>query len=444
MAQSTFFGYNFRMKYYHLIGIGGCGMAAIAELLHARGCQVAGSDAVMTKLTESLVEKGINVFAGHHAANVPEGATVVVSSAIAQDNPELLAAQQKGLPIVHRAQMLGEIMHEKRSVVILGSHGKTTTASLLTSILLAAKVGPSYAIGATLAEPDCNAALGDGEFFIAEGDESDASFKYLPAEVAVITNIDNDHLATYDHDIQQLKKAYIDWINAAGVKLLVLNKDDEFCSDISSYVKSEVVWFAKNDLRGVNYEGLASYFSYQGGAYELSLPGLHNIENAMAAILVAQYIGLDVNNIQKGLKEFKGVSRRCQVHGRVIEDYGHHPVEVKASIHSILNAYPDKKVWVVFQPHRFTRTRDCWDQFIDALKLVPNLMIMDIYPASENPIDGVSSKLLCEAMGRPDAYFSAESLKERIAAFDDDDVLLLQGAGDVGLLRQQRDLSLLT
>lgn len=409
-------------------------MAAVAELLNDLGHKVSGSDAVMTKLTRSLKNKGIAVFKGHDAAHVPDDATVVISSAISPENPERVQAQKMGLPILHRAQMLGQIMQAKRSVVILGSHGKTTTASLIASTLLSAGAKPSYAIGATLAATDRNAAIDSGDIFIVEGDESDASFQYLPAELVVITNIDDDHLATYDHDVQKLKAAYIDWINTQQVTCVVLNRDDAICSDISNYVKCQVLWFSRNDLSEVGFSGLRTSFVYQGQQLQLNLPGWHNLENAMATILVAQYFGLAQEAIATGLEAFKGVSRRCEIHGRVIEDYGHHPVEVKASIESILQAYPNEKVWVVFQPHRYTRTRDCWDQFVQVLKQVPNLILMDIYPASEKPIEGISSKALFEAIGH--GYYLTDDELEAFmdANIESSDIILLQGAGDISNL----------
>lgn len=442
-------------KSIHLIGIGGCGMAGLAEMLHQAGHDVSGSDIASTPVTERLSALGVTVYQGHSTAWVEGKDLIVISSAIDPQNPEVQQAQLNQTPVLHRAQMLAELINPHQSVVCVGSHGKTTTTSLLTAILLTAGLKPGFAIGATLAETNCNASLGAENLFVAEGDESDGSFQHFKPKVVILTNIDGDHLVNYQNSLEELKTTYVKWLNTLDKETLVIaNQDDAHVADVLAQIPQSIRRYSLNEdsdyhVISCGVHGLQTQFSVKTPTDEadvsLNLPGQHNVSNAMAAITTARELGVAWSAIQQGLREFSGVSRRCQVHGDIdlngkkitlIEDYGHHPVEVKATLEAISDAYPERRVVLAYQPHRYTRTQEQFDEFVTELSKADALVLCEIYAASEQPIEGVTSKALLEKIKPQNekAYYAADldgchrALKTVVR---EGDVLILQGAGSI-------------
>ena len=448
-----------KVKRVHFVGIGGAGMSGIAEVLATQGYQVSGSDLSGSAVTRRLQGLGIAVATGHAAANVAGADAVVVSTAVAADNPEVVAARAAGIPVVPRALMLAELMRLKQGIAIAGTHGKTTTTSLIASVLGEGGLDPTFVIGGRLLSADANARLGTGEFLVAEADESDASFLYLQPVLAVITNIDADHMETYDHDFGKLKRAFVDFAQRLPFYgVVVVCSDDANVREIMPAITKSIVTYGLDDgaaLRAVdvaNAEGRMRFVARAAGSrdlpVELNLAGLHNVRNALAAIAVGREVGVDDAAIATALREFRGVGRRFQRYGEVrlpaggsctlIDDYGHHPVEMAATIAAARGSFPGRRLVLAFQPHRYTRTRDLFEDFVRVLSTVDALVLADVYPAGEPPIVAADGRALARALrvtGRIEPVF-VESVAELPAAVRtlarDGDVVVTMGAGSIG------------
>ena len=448
-----------KVKRVHFVGIGGAGMSGIAEVLATQGYQVSGSDLAGSAVTRRLQGLGIAVATGHAAANVAGADAVVVSTAVAADNPEVVAARAAGIPVVPRALMLAELMRLKQGIAIAGTHGKTTTTSLIASVLGEGGLDPTFVIGGRLLSADANARLGSGEFLVAEADESDASFLYLQPVLAVITNIDADHMETYGHDFGKLKRAFVDFAQRLPFYgVVVVCGDDANVREIMPAITKSIVTYGLDDgaaLRAVdvaNAEGRMRFVARAAGSrdlpVELNLAGLHNVRNALAAIAVGREVGVDDAAIATALREFRGVGRRFQRYGEVrlpaggsctlIDDYGHHPVEMAATIAAARGSFPGRRLVLAFQPHRYTRTRDLFEDFVRVLSTVDALVLADVYPAGEPPIVAADGRALARALrvtGRVEPVF-VESVAELPAAVRtlarDGDVVVTMGAGSIG------------
>lgn len=443
----------YRKKYHiHFVGIGGIGMSGIAELLLNLGYKVSGSDTASTDITERLKRPGGLLYKGHHESNIEGADVVVVSSAVSPDNPEVVAATQASIPVIPRAEMLAELMRLKYSIAVAGAHGKTTTTSIIASVLAKGGLDPTVVIGGKLKSIDSNALLGQGNYIVAEADESDGSFlKYSPA-IAVVTNIDKEHLDFYK-DIDAIKDVFLSFIDRMPFYgLAVLCLDNEFIQDIIPKIKkrfttygmsSQAVFQAKN----VSIEGLIARFKvcYHGkalGKIALNLPGIHNVYNSLASIAVGMELDIPFDIIKDALETLQGVQRRLEIKGEakgitVIDDYGHHPTEIRTTLQAVKDCWPERRVIVVFQPHRYSRTKALFDDFARAFYQSDHLVILPIYPAGEKEIEGVNSRFLCEeisAHGHKEVTYMNDMesavtyLKEKL---DENDILLTLGAGDV-------------
>jgi UDP-N-acetylmuramate--alanine ligase len=450
-----------KVKRIHFVGIGGAGMSGIAEVLANQGYEVSGSDLVESATTRRLVAMGVRVALGHQAGNVADADAVVVSTAVAADNPEVLAARERRVPVVPRAQMLAELMRIKHGVAIAGTHGKTTTTSLVASCLAEGGLDPTFVIGGRLVSAGANARLGQGEFLVAEADESDASFLFLSPVVSVVTNIDQDHIETYGHDFGRLKQAFVDFLHRLpfyGVGVLCL--DDPNVREILPRVAKQVVTYGLDPEANIRAEDVVA----EGGQMRftcvrrngstsrleitLNLPGMHNVQNALAAIAVATEVGVADAAIVKALAEFKGVGRRFQRYGEIscptggqftlIDDYGHHPVEMAATLAAARGAFPGRRILLAFQPHRYTRTRDCFEDFVKVLSGVDGLLLAEVYAAGEPPIVAADGRTLARAIrvaGKVEPVFVEDiaGMPEAIlAAARDGDVVMTMGAGSIG------------
>ena len=453
-----------KVKHVHFVGIGGAGMSGIAEVLANQHYRVSGSDLAENAATRRLRVLGIDVAIGHRAANAEGADAVVVSTAVAPDNPEVIAARERGVPIVPRALMLAELMRLKQGIAVAGTHGKTTTTSLIASVLAEGGLDPTFVIGGRLLSADANARLGTGDFLVAEADESDASFLYLSPVIAVVTNIDADHLETYGQDFGKLKRAFVDFVQRLpfyGVAVLCLDDPNvraivpEIAKPIVSYGLSEDVALRAVDLTnaGGRMRFVAQGRSGDPLAVELALPGVHNVRNALAAIAVGREVGVDDAAIARALAEFKGVGRRFQRHGDIaipgdgsytlIDDYGHHPAEMAATITAARESFPGRRIVLAFQPHRYTRTRDLFEDFVRVLSTVDALVLADVYPAGESPIVAADGRALARAIrvtGRVEPLF-VESVAEVAQALRgivrDGDVVVTMGAGSIGTVATQ-------
>lgn len=443
-----------RIRRIHFVGIGGAGMCGIAEVLLNQGYEISGSDMKAGKTTERLQQFGAQVFIGHRSENIDGADVLVVSTAIDPSNPEVAAAQAKRLPIVRRAEMLAELMRYRHGIAVAGTHGKTTTTSLVASILGEAGLDPTYVIGGLLNSAGTNAKLGASRFFVAEADESDASFLHLQPMVSIVTNIDADHMDTYGGDFEVLKKTFIEFLhNLPFYGLAVVCGDDPVIHELLPQIARPTVTYGfaeHNDVRATDVvqSGLQTIFTAhrQNAAalrITLNLPGMHNVLNALAAIAVATDEGAHDDAIVKALSEFQGVGRRFQRLAQVadvqlVDDYGHHPREVAATIAAARQAYPDRRLVMLFQPHRYTRTRDCFEDFVQVLSSVDSLLLLDVYSAGEKPIAGADGRSLARSIrsrGQLDPIFveSAESLSSLLPdVLKAGDLLLTQGAGTVG------------
>lgn len=448
-----------RINHLHLIGIGGSGMAGIAEVLVNQGFKVTGSDIKLSPAIQHLMSLGAKVSIGHDAQNVGNADAVVVSTAIEAQNPELLAAKEARIPIVPRAEMLAELMRFRHGIAIAGTHGKTTTTSLIASILAEGGLDPTFVIGGRLNSAGTNARMGASRYFVAEADESDASFLYLKPMMSVVTNIDMDHMGTYAGDFEKLKHTFVRFIHHLPFYgLAVLCIDDPVICEVLGSISRPVKTYGlteKADLYASNiqYCGLQTKFEVIRKSREkalsvtLNLPGRHNVLNALAAIAIATEIGVTDEAIQKALESFQGVGRRFQIYGEyqvaqgkvtLVDDYGHHPREVAATIAAARQAFPGRRIVMAYQPHRYTRTHDLFEDFTQVLSDVDVLLMLDVYPAGEPAIQGADSRSLCRSIrqrGKVDPIFvgSPNHLIDNLASvLKDNDVLLVQGAGDIG------------
>lgn len=447
------------VKHIHFVGIGGAGMSGIAEVLVNLGYQVSGSDLARNAVTEHLEALGARVSIGHDAANIEGANAVVVSTAVRSDNPEVLAARRLRVPIVPRAVMLAELMRLKQGIAIAGTHGKTTTTSLVASVLAAGGLDPTFVIGGRLTSAGANARLGTGDFIVAEADESDASFLNLYPVIEVITNIDADHMDTYGHDFARLKQAFIEFTQRLpfyGSAVVCI--DDANVRQIVPLISKPVVRYgfaADAQVRAENVEARDGrmHFTVRREGREplpvvLNLPGLHNVQNALAAIAIATDLDVADAAIQQALAEFNGVGRRFQRYGEIaaagggaytlIDDYGHHPVEMAATIAAARGAFPGRRLVLAFQPHRYTRTRDCFDDFVNVLSTVDALVLTEVYAAGEAPISTANGDALSRALraaGKVEPVFVAtvDEVPDALAKLArDGDVVITMGAGSIG------------
>ena len=444
----------------HFIGIGGVGMSGIAEVLHNLGYQVSGSDRARSATTDRLVNLGITVHEGHAAANLGDADVVVISSAIKPDNAELLAAGERRIPVVPRAEMLGELMRFRRGIAIAGTHGKTTTTSLTASVLAEAGYDPTFVIGGQLNSAGANARLGTGEYLVAEADESDRSFLMLSPVLAVVTNIDADHLENYGGDFARVRQAFADFLHRLPFYgVAVLCTDDPEVAALADTVGRSVVRYgitdASADVRALNIQqdGFEMRFDLQLPGLEdplavsLNLPGRHNVLNALAAAAVGWQLGVEAEAIGRALARFEGVGRRFHRRGALaldtgsvllIDDYGHHPSELAAVFEAVRGGWPQRRMVVAFQPHRYSRTRDLLDDFAQVLCEADVLVLTDVYPAGEAPIAGADGRALARAVrarGKVDPVMvdHPRQFSETLPALlRDGDLLLLLGAGDIG------------
>ena len=450
-----------RIRRIHFVGIGGVGMSGIAEVLINLGYAVSGSDLQLSPNAKRLADLGAKVFVGHRAENVQAAEVVVVSSAVDQANPELVAARLHKIPVVSRAEMLAELMRFRYGIAVAGTHGKTTTTSLAASVLAEAGLDPTFVIGGRLNSAGTNAQLGTGDYLVAEADESDASFLHLQPMIAIVTNIDEDHMETYGGDFQRLKDTFLEFLHHLPFYgLAVLCLDDPGVREILPSVNKPVKTYGLSedaDIRAVNIvrQGFSSRFTVlRPGCGEsldvtVNLPGSHNILNALAVIGVATELGVCDENIQRALSGFKGIGRRFQLNGELalrggvvtfVDDYGHHPREVAATLDSARQAFPGRRLVVVFQPHRYTRTRDLFEDFVGVLSKVDLLLLLEVYAAGEAPIAGADGRSLSRAIrlrGQVDPIFvpKGDELGEVLPQLlEPGDVVLTLGAGNIGAL----------
>jgi UDP-N-acetylmuramate--alanine ligase len=454
-----------RIHRIHFVGIGGSGMSGIAEVLLNLGYEVQGSDLKPNAVTERLTKLGARVMIGHRADNVGDADVVVTSSAVSQENPEVATALSRRIPVVPRAEMLGELMRFRYAIAVAGTHGKTTTTSLTSSILAEGGEDPTFVIGGLLKSAGTNARLGAGKYLVAEADESDASFLHLNPMIAIVTNIDNDHLGTHDGDFDRLKHSFVEFLhNLPFYGLAVLCVDDAHIRSILSKVNRPVVGYgfsAGADLRAENLrrDGLRTHFDVVRRADGLrfamtvNLPGLHNVLNSLAAIAVALEIGIPHEAIQRALASFQGIDRRLTHVGdiqlpsadakgdgaaiTIVDDYGHHPTEIAATLDAIRQGYPGRRVVLAFQPHRYTRTRDLLDDFATVLSAGDALLVTEVYAAGEAPIAAADGRAICRAIrmrGKVEPVFveKVETLHEALrAVLRSGDVLVTMGAGSI-------------
>ena len=448
-----------RVRKVHFVGIGGVGMSGIAEVMNTIGYEVSGSDLGEGPATEKLKAAGIKVYKGHKAENVSDVDVVVTSSAIPADNPEVMVARSRMTPVVPRAEMLAELMRFSNGIAVAGTHGKTTTTSLIASLLAEGNLDPTYVIGGKLNSSASNAKLGSGQYLVAEADESDASFLYLQPMLAAVTNVDADHLGTYGGDFDRLRNAFVEFLHHLPFYgMAIVCVDDDNARKLLPQITRPVIRYGIEQdadicASNIKTSGLQSTFDvmFPDGdkplKVTLNLPGRHNILNALAAIAVAYELGVDTQAIQTALKNFQGIGRRMQMYGDIktrngtitmVDDYGHHPTEVAATIAAARSSWPGRRLVVVFQPHRYSRTQDLFEDFTSVLADVDVLLISEVYAAGEEHIAGADARSLCAAIrqrGKVNPIFVEdieEVDKELVSVLQDGDVLLTLGAGSVG------------
>ncbi|MFN7087363.1 MAG: UDP-N-acetylmuramate--L-alanine ligase [Burkholderiales bacterium] len=451
-----------KVKQVHFVGIGGAGMSGIAEVMLNLGYRVSGSDLADSAATRRLRELGATVYVGHAPQHIADADAVVISSAVKDDNAEVVAARARRIPVVPRALMLAELMRFKQGIAVAGTHGKTTTTSLVASVLAEGGMDPTFVIGGRLVSAGAHARLGGGEFIVVEADESDASFLYLQPVLAVVTNIDADHMETYGHSLDRLKQAFVDFVQRLPFYgVAVLCADDAHLRAIMPALTKTVVTYglaAGAQIRALDIEARGGRMKFrvvrENGkrlpdlAITLNLPGLHNVQNALAAIAVGMEVGVSDAQIVKALAEFKGVGRRFQQYGELplpgggkftlVDDYGHHPAEMAATIAAARGAFPGRRLVLAFQPHRYTRTRDCFEDFVSVLSTVDALLLTEVYAAGEAPIVAADGRALARAVrvqGKVEPLFveNVTDLPAAIrAAARDGDVVLVMGAGSIG------------
>jgi len=452
-----------RMRRIHLIGIGGSGMSGIAEVLHNLDFSVSGSDLNETKVTQRLKQMGIQVMKGHHSSHVNEADVVVYSSAIKAENEELQAARTARLPVLTRAEMLAELMRFKVGIAVAGTHGKTTTTSLVASILTEGGLDPTFVIGGLLTSAGTNAGLGTSEYLVAEADESDGSFQLLQPVMAVVTNIDEDHMETFDNDLDQLKQSFSTFIHRVpfyGVTVLCV--DDDQVYELAQNTSRHQITYGLSEraqVQAINLKQIKQHMWFDVlidgemalQQVKLNLPGTHNVLNALAAIAIGLELDVEMTAMHKALAEFNGVGRRFNIYAdtrindksfTLIDDYAHHPTELAAAIKACQEGWPEQRLVLVFQPHRYSRTRDLFDDFADVLNGVDKLLITEVYPAGESVISGATANDLCRSIrnrGKLDPVFvhDIQAVPAAIAhVVEDDDVVLMLGAGNIGALIQ--------
>jgi UDP-N-acetylmuramate--alanine ligase len=453
-----------RIETIHFVGIGGSGMGGIAEVLLNLGYRVQGSDLKHSPITERLAALGATIHIGHKAANADRADVVVVSSAVAAENPEVQAALARRIPVVPRAEMLGELMRFRESIAVAGTHGKTTTTSLIASVLAEGGEDPTFVIGGRLKSAGTNARLGAGRYLVAEADESDASFMHLQPVIAVVTNIDNDHLGTHGGDFAKLERSFFEFLhNLPFYGLAVLCGDDEHLQQMLARMARPFLTYGLRegvDVRAIELERSRAgtrFLVTRSGHQQplpvmLNLPGTHNVRNALAAIAVATELGVEDQAICRALESFQGIDRRMQYVGEarvaggtvsIVDDYGHHPTEIAATLEALHQAWPGRRLVLVFQPHRYTRTRDLLDDFANVLSSVDVLFVTEVYAAGEMPIEGADGRAICRAVrsrGKAEPVF-VEKLSNIAAALKAvlraDDVIVTMGAGHIGATAQE-------
>jgi len=452
------------IRHIHFVGIGGSGMSGIAEVLLNLGYKISGSDLADSATLRRLAGLGITTFVGHDAAHIGGADAVVTSTAVNAENPEVVAAREKRIPVVPRALMLAELMRLKQGIAIAGTHGKTTTTSLVASVLAAAGLDPTFVIGGRLNSAGANAQLGSGDYIVVEADESDASFLNLLPIMAVVTNIDADHMETYGHDFAKLKKAFVDFLHRMpfyGVAILCT--DDPAVRQIVTEVSCPVTSYGFDEgaqVRAVNVRAVGAQMHFTAQRRNgvtlpdldivLNLPGEHNVRNALSVIAVAVELNIPDEAVQRGLADFKGVGRRFQRYGEVaaqgeaagsftlIDDYGHHPVEMAATIAAARGAFPDRRLVLAFQPHRFTRTRDCFEDFVKVIGQADAVLLGEVYAAGEAPIVAADGRSLARALrvaGKVEPVFVDDIAAMPQAILDNaraGDVVICMGAGSIG------------
>ncbi len=450
-----------RIKRIHFVGIGGVGMCGIAEVLCNQGYKISGSDIKSSTTTERLQTLGCIIHIGHQAENVALVDVVVTSTAVDETNPEIIAARTQQTPIVRRAEMLAELMRYRHGVAVAGTHGKTTTTSLLASVFAQGNLDPTFVIGGRLNSAGTNARLGASRYLIAEADESDASFLHLQPMVAIVTNIDADHMDTYGGDFNVLKQTFVDFLhNLPFYGLAVLCTDDPVVAEVRGRINRPVLTYGLNeeaDYRAVNISqtGMQTHFRvirpehHENLDVTVNMPGVHNVQNALASIAVATDEGIDDRSITTALEAFSGVGRRFQVlcdlpvvggTAMLVDDYGHHPREIQATIQAVRDGWPDRRIVMINQPHRYTRTRDLYEDYVQVLSDVDALLLLEVYAAGEEPIASADSRSLCRSIrqrGQLEPVFVdnvaqvPDLLKHILKAGD---IVLTQGAGDITAL----------
>ena len=446
-----------KIKKIHFIGIGGSGMSGIAEVMHNLGFNISGSDSASSKVTRELKQMGIKISFKHNARNVNNADVIVVSSAISKRNIELKAGQKKNIPIIPRAEMLSELMRFKKGIAVAGTHGKTSTTSILASILSEGKLDPTFVIGGRINSMRANAKLGTGDLFVVEADESDASFLHLNPVSTILTNIDREHLETYQGDFERLKATYLDFIHQVPFynNVFLCIDDDEVRNLIPSILRPIVTYgiSEKAQIKAVKLVHKEERMSFvvEDNVYtksqfniNINLPGVHYVNNTLAAIAVGLEYGVSVKVIQKALEKFNGVARRYDVYRNisrsnkiftVVDDYGHHPTEIKAVIEATKKGFPKKDIFLVFQPHRYTRTRDCYKDFLKVLKIPKKVFLFDIYSAGEEPIKNISTSKIISDLKRDSIFLLPKGKKAHQIIIDNitsGSIVLIMGAGSIG------------
>ena len=448
-----------RIRNIHFTGIGGAGMSGIAEVFHNLNYRITGSDIAENAMVRHLRQLGIEVAIGHAAENIDDAHVVVVSTAIAEDNPEIERARELRIPVVRRAEMLAELMRFRRGIAVAGTHGKTTTTSLVASLLASGDLDPTYVIGGKLISSGTHARLGLSDYIVAEADESDASFLYLQPMMAIVTNIDQDHLSTYEGDFERLKQTFIEFLHHLPFYgLAVLCLDDPVVREILPEVARPVLTYGETEdadvrITDIEARGASTHFSLllpddaEPLEIDLNLTGRHNVQNATAAIGIAWELGIARDSIRDALAGFSGIGRRCQItdklplgggHVMHIDDYGHHPREIQATLDGIRAAWPERPLTVVFQPHRYTRTRDLFEDFSQVLSEVDRLILLEVYAAGEAHIKDADGRALARsirARGKVDPVFveNLDDLEETVASVAlDGDIVVTLGAGSIG------------
>ncbi len=450
-----------RIKRIHFIGIGGAGMSGIAEVLLNQGYSISGSDLRESPVVDRLQAMGAEIFIGHQMSNVIGADVIVNSSAVEDGNPEIVSAKEHRIPIVRRAEMLAELMRYRHGIAVAGTHGKTTTTSLITSVLAAAGLDPTFVIGGLVHSAGSNAKLGTSHYLVAEADESDASFLHLQPMVSVITNIDADHMDTYEGDFSRLKKTFMEFVqNLPFYGLLVVCGDDPIVQELLPDISRQVITYGfgeHNDYQAINVsqDQTQTQFTVTSELFlkeqtidiHLNMPGRHNVLNALAAVAIAVDENIAPAAIKQGLETFEGVGRRFQIYGEypvedgsamLVDDYGHHPREVDATIAAVRDGWPDKRLVMIYQPHRYSRTRDLYEDFVEVLSKVDVLILLDVYSAGEEPIQGADGRHLSRSIrnrGKIDPIFVEgvdgvpAIVKEMVRG---NDIVMTQGAGNVG------------